>query len=193
MTNPNFACCGTCRYYTICTIEQYAKYNLPTLTQNTKHWQTPLEQIYRAFQHKVLVCTTLQCSYPASLYPVEYSLDPQLYFFFFPCTQGCFCAVGSVLLHENSSVCVAPENCEDSTTPDLCLPVLAISVPVKVVASGADLCTSQGRSETEFTQFLKTQIVRQYRSNAADCWLSGVKQTSCVSKFSFVAISYLCL
>ena len=90
-------------------------------------------------------------------------------------------------------MCVAPENCEDSTTPDLCLPVLTISVPVKVVASGADLCTSQGRSETEFTQFLTAQIVRQYRANAADCWLSGVKQTSCVSKFSFVATTYLCL
>ena len=97
--------------------------------------------------------------------------------------QGCFCAAGSVLLSENSSVCVAPGNCDDSTTPDLCLPVLTISVPVKVVARGADFCPSQGTTENDFTRFLTAQIVRQYRANAADCWLSGVQETNCASKF----------
>ena len=98
--------------------------------------------------------------------------------------QGCFCAAGTVLRSANSSVCVTPNSCLER-----CLPVLTISVPIKVLARGRNVCPSQGSRMTNFTRFLAKQIVRQYRANAGECRISDVQRTSCASKLPFIALS----
>jgi len=100
------------------------------------------------------------------------------------CVIGCFCSSGTVLLSTNSSVCVRPENCPPTPSPDLCHPVLAISVPIRVVARGMDFCPSQGMRNNDFTRFLTSQIVRRYRANATECRLEAVQRTNCVGKLS---------
>lgn len=89
-----------------------------------------------------------------------------------------------MLLSTNSSVCVRPENCPPTPSPDLCHPVLAISVPIRVVARGMDFCPSQGMRNNDFTRFLTSQIVRRYRANATECRLEAVQRTNCVGKLS---------
>ena len=105
---------------------------------------------------------------------------------FFPSLhiQGCFCAAGTVLRSENSSVCVTPNSCRER-----CLPVLTISVPIKVLARGRNVCPSQGNRMTNFTRFLANQIVRQYRANAGECRISDVQRTSCAGTFLSIALS----
>lgn len=95
--------------------------------------------------------------------------------------QGCFCAAGTVLRSENSSVCVTPTRCLER-----CMPVLALSVPIKVIARGADFCSTEGGGLTNFTRFLRRQIMRQYRANAGECRISDVQRTSCARKFPFI-------
>ena len=81
-------------------------------------------------------------------------------------------------------MCVRPENCPPTPSPDLCLPVLAISVPIRVVARGMDFCPSRGMRNNDFTRFLTSQIVRRYRANATECRLEAVQRTNCVGKLS---------
>ena len=123
--------------------------------------QPTLMQVF--FLH---VCTPLQCFFP-SLH-----------------IQGCFCPAGKVLRSENSSVCVTSNSCLEH-----CLPVLTISVPIKVLARGRNVCPSQGNRMTNITRFLANQIVRQYRANAGGCRISDVQRTSCAGKFPFMVLS----
>ena len=122
-----------------------------------------------------ILCMRLSARYTVCMQSANPSSFPSLH------VQGCFCAAGTVLLSENSSVCVTPSRCLEH-----CLPVLSLSVPIKVLARGADFCSTEGGRLTNFTRFLRRQIMRQYRANAGECRISNVQRTSCARKFPFI-------